>query len=65
MAASRRKQRRAAAKQFDDADHPASGAEKRLPPARPPSKNLPLLLGCITLCAAWLAILVYLAVSGL
>ncbi len=40
-----------------------STAPARLPPAHPPRRNLPLLALSIALFAAWLVVLVILAVS--
>jgi len=66
MSASRRKKRGSSSKEAlgskterAGSDEPASSPPKQesLPPARPPRKNLPLLILCTALFAVWLAIL--------
>lgn len=59
----RRKKRSVRQKEASASEKSAGSSPARLPPARPPRRNLPLLALSIALFAAWLVVLVILAVS--
>lgn len=57
----RRKKRGPPGKEAGDNQNAAPEQKRTLPPARPPRKNLPLLLLCSALFAVWLTVLLILA----